>query len=120
MFEARKPTKHIKELCAALGSQYEIRVIDFEQVIYRDFGNGFNVEISGVNHNSSKRNAWIYMWRGHSFTMFICRDIPQDALGAKVEELLQLSQKLVAEYGGDEAALHAKSIEYYEDHYEHM
>ena len=38
----------IRALCRSLGKEYRVCTIDFEPVIYRDFGNGFNVEISGV------------------------------------------------------------------------
>lgn len=44
-----------------LGSDYQIRIIDFERCLYRDFGNGFNVEISGVRKN---RKATLYLWFG--------------------------------------------------------
>lgn len=46
-----------KELCRKLGDEYRIMRIDYEKVIYRDFGNGFNVEISGTHTTSEKKRA---------------------------------------------------------------
>ena len=34
-----------RELCKSLGGEYRITCIDHEPVIYRDFGNGFNVVV---------------------------------------------------------------------------
>ena len=33
-----KPSKHIKQLCEELGPLYSVQTIDWEYVIYRDFG----------------------------------------------------------------------------------
>ena len=49
-----------RELCRKLGDEYRIMRIDYEKVIYRDFGNGFNVEISGTHTTSEKKKATIY------------------------------------------------------------
>lgn len=57
------PTKRLKTLCKELGAKYRIAVIDLEPVIYRDFHNGFDVEVSGLNHNSTKLKADIYIWK---------------------------------------------------------
>lgn len=54
----------MKELCESLGKQYRTCTIDLEPVIYRDFENGFNVEISGVYTTSKKKPATIYLWFG--------------------------------------------------------
>ena len=56
----------ISELCKQLGSGYRILTIDLERCIYRDFGNGFNVEISGVNTKRKNHKASIYLWYGDS------------------------------------------------------
>ena len=47
----------IRVLCKSLGDDYRVTTIDLERVIYRDFGNGFNVEISGVHTTSEKKKA---------------------------------------------------------------
>ena len=45
-------TRHIKDLCKFLGDEYEVVINDFEYVIYRNFGNGYEIEVSGANTNS--------------------------------------------------------------------
>lgn len=60
--EIKEPTKGLKSICEKLGNHYSIRLLDFEQVIYRDFGNGYDIEVSGLNHNKEKFNATIYVW----------------------------------------------------------
>lgn len=44
----------LPELKKALGENYSIRTIDLEKCLYRDFGNGFNVEISGCSRANRK------------------------------------------------------------------
>ena len=51
----------IQALCRKLGKEYSVTTIDFERVIYRDFGNGFNVEISGMHTTSKRRKAILYL-----------------------------------------------------------
>lgn len=52
----------IRALCKSLGVDYRVTTIDLERVIYRDFGNGFNVEISGM-HTSSMKKSLVFMRR---------------------------------------------------------
>ena len=54
-----KKDKAIQELCDSLGGDYKVQDIDLETCIYRDFGNGFDVEISGVYTTSQKKKATI-------------------------------------------------------------
>lgn len=84
-----------RALCKKLGSNYQICNIDMEQVIYRDFGNGFNVEISGTYTTSEKKPAIIYLWFGSHFVIRVARDVPRDKIGEKVEELLTYSNDLI-------------------------
>lgn len=58
----------IRALCKSLGVDYRVTTIDLERVIYRDFGNGFNVEISGMHTPSMKKKATIYLWYGDTMT----------------------------------------------------
>lgn len=51
----------IKEVAQYLGAPYSIRVIDFEEVIYRDLGNGIDFEVSGVR--SGHTAYTVYVWR---------------------------------------------------------
>ena len=63
MFEVRKPTKKLKDICNSLGEPYTIKIIDLENVIYRNLGNGFDFEVSGLNNNKKSFDATIYVWR---------------------------------------------------------
>lgn len=56
----------LKKLQEEINNQYSIRVIDCEYCLYRDFGNGFNVEISGCNTKRRKTKATIYLWFGEN------------------------------------------------------
>ncbi len=54
----------IKDLLKLLGSDYRIMNIDLEKCLYCDFGNGFNVEISGIGGVTSVKPLTIYLWFG--------------------------------------------------------
>ena len=88
------PTKHMRDLCKELGPKYDIRVIDLENVIYRNLGNGFDVEISGMDTSSLKKRATIYLWSKGGGILKIIEDVPQSNIGDIVEELNYLSKKL--------------------------
>ena len=60
-FAASKQTALMKLLCEALGPRYSIQMVDMEQVICRDFGNGFNVQISGTKNARIKKLDTIYL-----------------------------------------------------------
>ena len=93
----------LKELKNGLGSEYSIRTIDLEKCLYRDFGNGFNVEISGCSDGRSKRKATLYLWFGdkrpdclivktvHDVKRFVV------SIESAVEELYKYSQSLIAQ-----------------------
>ena len=58
----KSATRHIKDLCKFLGDEYEVVIIDFEYVIYRNFGNGYEIEVSGANTNSKNKPVTIFLW----------------------------------------------------------
>ena len=82
-----KPTKHMQELCKKLGKEYFIDVIDHEYVIYRDFHNGYDVEISGANTTSVWKTVTIYLWKDKTHTVKMIEKVPQSNIGDRVEEL---------------------------------
>lgn len=51
----------IKEFCRQLGGGFTVQVIDLEECLYTDFGNGFNVEISGY---AGRHPLIMYLWFG--------------------------------------------------------
>lgn len=56
-----KPTKKILEIAKMLGSEYSVRVIDLENVVYREI-NGYEFEVSGLDHNRERIKAKLYIW----------------------------------------------------------
>lgn len=57
-----KRDQALRSLVKELGADYCIRTIDGEPCPYRDFGNGFNVEVSGMHTSSMRKTANIYLW----------------------------------------------------------
>lgn len=86
-FTIKKPTEHMKKLCKELGPDYSITAIDLERVIYRDFGNGYDVEISCMNTTSTRKKARIYLWRDQDRIIKTLKDVPQSRIGEQVEHL---------------------------------
>lgn len=91
----------IRALCKSLGKEYRICTIDFEPVIYRDFGNGFNVEISGVYTTSKMKKATLYLWYGEEqpecLIVKTVRDVQRDEIVDVVEGLLHYSCALLSD-----------------------
>lgn len=86
-----------RALCKSLGKKYRIVTIDFEPVIYRDFGNGFNVELSFTHTTSKRKPALAYLWFGDGPGCLVVRTlrVPRKSIGAAVEELLAYSEDLI-------------------------
>lgn len=91
----------INQLKKQLGPEYRIRTIDFERCLYRDFGNGFNVEISGVNSRRKDQKATLYLWYGESapdcLIVKTVRDVERTvrAIGSEADCLKDYSSGLV-------------------------
>ncbi|MBD8046786.1 MULTISPECIES: hypothetical protein [Clostridium] len=62
MFTANKPGKKIKEILKTLGDPYEIKIIDMENVIYRNLNGTYDFEVSGLDNQKKSFNATIYVW----------------------------------------------------------
>ncbi len=69
MFEIKKPGKKIREICKALGNDYSIKVFDFENVIYRDLGNGYDFEVSKLDNRKKSFDATLYIWNNKNNTI---------------------------------------------------
>ncbi len=50
--------KLIQKVLQELGSPYEIKVIDYEEVIYRKLDNEYDFEVSGI----SGKTCTLYVW----------------------------------------------------------
>lgn len=98
-----KKNPSLRELKKALGREYLIKNIDMEKCLYRDFGNGFNVEVSGCSQANSKDPANIYLWFGTDAPDCIMvksmQDVGRDADSIKeaVESLYKYSKELLAQ-----------------------
>lgn len=88
------PTIHMKQLCEELGEKYTIKVIDGEQVIHRDFENGYDVEISGANTSSERKTVTIYLWKNKVSIVEVISNVPQCNIGDRVEELYYKTKSL--------------------------
>lgn len=92
----------LKELKLILGEKYTIRSIDWEKCLYRDFGNGFNVEISGCSRANRRSSSTLYLW--FSSTLYDClivktvHDIGRsvEEIGVACDALYEYSQSLIA------------------------
>lgn len=49
-----------------MGNAYQVIFFDLEKVIYRDFMNGYEIEISGLNGKKRDKTARIYLWHNRS------------------------------------------------------
>ena len=106
----------LRELKKSLGSDYRILTIDWEKCLYRDFGNGFNVEVSGVSHANRKSTATLYLWFGdHAYDCLIVktvRDVGRsaEAIGEAVDDLCEYSNSLIAQgYDSRDKLFHFKN-----------
>lgn len=58
----KEKDKVLQALCDGLGENYKLMEIDLELCIYRNFGNRFEVEVSGVHTAKQNKKATIYLW----------------------------------------------------------
>lgn len=110
IIEVKNPTKRIKEICDILNAKnnvYSIKVIDAENCIYRKINNDFDFEISGLDYNSKKFKATIYVWKitDGPFIVEKIHDIET------VEQLSSLLENLASKYSKIDPATiqHAQS-----------
>ena len=87
----------LRALRNELGSDYSICVIDLERVLYRDFGNGFNVEISGVYTTKAAKPATLFLWYGSQFIVKTVRNVPREEIGKEVDALCSYTKQLVTD-----------------------
>ena len=82
------------KLCRELGKEYRVRYVDWERCIYRDFGNGFNVEVSGTHTTSKRKKALIFLWYGNDYTITCIREVPFSEIGNVVDRLYDYTCEL--------------------------
>ena len=94
-------------LCKELGDGYRILRIDGERCIYRDFGNKFDVEISGTNTTSRRKKASIYLWYEGRFTVTCIHEVPFTEIGNVVDSLYNYTCELYRTGAATEESLRA-------------
>lgn len=108
----------IRELKKQLGKDYKICTIDLERCLYRDFGNGFNVEISSVSTRRKSSKATLYLWYGTKAPSCIIVKTVHDvertakAIDEAVNNLKDYSNVLILHgYNNRDAIFHMKHPE---------
>ena len=102
----------IKQLRKELCDKYRIMNIDMELCPYRDFGNGFDLEISDVSHTARKCPATLYLWfTGEKSSPLIVKTVHDversaEAIHAAAEELYELYESLIKHGITDRDALY--------------
>lgn len=83
-------------LCKSLGPDYKIMYIDGERCIYRDFHNGFDVEICDTHTTSNRKTATIYLWyMPEKMTVKRVSGVKQSDIEKVVDELYKFTQELL-------------------------
>ena len=59
----KKVTEKMKQLEATLGCQYTLMFIDEDWCLYRDLGNGYDIEINLKGTRKASLNATVYVWQ---------------------------------------------------------
>ncbi len=59
----KKLTEPMKQLSAALGAQYTLMFIDEDWCLYRDLGNGYDIEVNLRGTRKISIQATIYVWQ---------------------------------------------------------
>lgn len=90
-------SRHLKSLCRQLGPEYRVTVIDLEYVINRDLGNGYDIEISGVNTAKADATATIYLWKDKSRIIKVVDGVAQQDIRKWSEWLREKAQSLTPE-----------------------
>lgn len=90
---SKNPGKKIRDICEALGKDYTIRVFDFENVIYRDLGNGFDFEISKLDNRKKSFDATLYIWDNRNN-----RVVETISAIRSIDELREILDKSVEKY----------------------
>lgn len=97
--------KGLKDLCLSLGDRYRIVTFDFEPVVYRNFFNGFEIEVSRLNNNRKNPLGTIFIWKDKKDVIRAIRGIPKDRIKEKLEEIESLMPFFEKEYWTMEDAI---------------
>ena len=90
-----KREAQLRAICDSLGNQYSALNIDCESCIFRDFGNGFNVEISLSAALNDTNPTAVYLWLGEEYMVKSVKLRSNSDIKDAVDELYKYSQELV-------------------------
>ena len=91
----------LNDLIAYIGSPYEAKTIDFEDVIYRKLDNGIELEVSGIAGNSNTCTIYVWDQRVLSGIYTVPKNKPmlKDCLGMLAFKYQNLSSRIQVERG---------------------
>lgn len=94
--------KNIEKVRQYLGEPYTITMIDGEEVIYRDLGNGFDFEVSGVRTGSETYSLYVWETIPHKEIVGVYHKIHgaqelKDVLGYCAFRYQNLREKILVE-----------------------
>ena len=84
----------LRRLLKELGTDYSIKTIDLEPCLYRDYGNGFDLEVSRAGRKRNK-TVDMYLWHNKGARHIIVerrREVPKEDIHEVAEELRVLSE----------------------------
>ena len=90
--EVNELTKKQKKMLEFLGKDYRMKIIDFEDCIYRDLGD-YDIEISRAG--STKKHLDIYVWRTKGGLEIVEKHFK---VNCKLENVKSLLDEIVTRY----------------------
>ncbi|MFP3420629.1 hypothetical protein R0K30_14575 [Bacillus sp. SIMBA_154] len=94
IFETKKPGVKIKSVLADLGSEYEIKRIDLWNNIYRDLGNGYEIQIGEIDNADRIFNVSVSIWMNKPTV----KPIESVANIKSVQELKSVLDEMIVKY----------------------
>jgi hypothetical protein len=99
--ESRKIGKRMSRALCVLGPDFTTRTIDGETCIYRDLGNGFDVEVSGISTSNGKRKVcnFVCVWDVRKGKGYAARSTAYIREPATLNDLKVVLDRVVQVYG---------------------
>lgn len=90
-----KITKARQDALAYLGPDYSLKIIDCELCLYRDLGNGYDIEVSGLRSEKQRGRICnficVWKWPGPSVEYVWAESFRQNGDGVRSERLMCLA-----------------------------
>ena len=97
-----RPYRTQREALTFLGDEYKLKIIDGENCIYRDLGNGRDIEVSGMRSVKSKMRIcnYICVWENVTCSLEYIRADDGSGRLKTLHDLKRELDALVEKYGG--------------------